>query len=127
VQSSASDQNSTKLLVQYPITVVRSCACLIYCKVCQSKFRLLCQRLPSVHLVDPRQVIDLELTHGLWALVVQIFFSYRQPCGISLSKRVDCGSQACHCLLGFKSVQRTFGDHLFKITYSVGLGLDGPM
>jgi hypothetical protein len=69
-----------------------------------------------------------SLTHGLWALVVQMFFSYRQPCGISLSKRVDCGWQACHCLLGFKSVQRTFGDHLIKITYSVtGLGLDGPM
>jgi hypothetical protein len=48
-QRSASVQNSTKLLVQYPITVVRSCACLIYSKVCQPKFHLSCQRLPLVH------------------------------------------------------------------------------
>jgi hypothetical protein len=46
---------------------------------------------------------------------------------MSLSKRVDCGTQVCDCLLWFKSVQRTFGGHLFKITYSVGLTLDGPM
>jgi hypothetical protein len=36
-QRSASILISTKLHVQYPITVVRSCACLIYYNVCQSQ------------------------------------------------------------------------------------------
>jgi hypothetical protein len=74
VKRSASILISTELHVQYPIAVVRSYACLIYSNVCQPKFRLFCRRLPLVHPADLGEVIDLELTHGLWALVVHFCF-----------------------------------------------------
>ena len=78
-KSSASILISTKLHVQYPITVVRSYACLIDSNVCQPKFRLFCRRFPLVHPADLRQVFDLELTHGLWALVEHFCFRTNHP------------------------------------------------